>query len=86
MKLTSEQFGEELMKDIEAPKTTPSFAEQLAQMEQRINDRIKSTEESIFSKVDELTAKAETTPVEVTEVEPENEVEITTVIEEEKGE
>lgn len=86
MKLTSEQFGDKLMEDIEAPKTTPSFAEQLAQMEQRINDRIKSTEESIFSKVDELTAKAETTPVEVTEVEPENEVEITTVIEEEKGE
>jgi hypothetical protein len=85
MRLTSEQFADEMMKDIETPSTTPSFAEQLANMEKRINERIAETEKSIFSKFDEMTAP-EKAPEEVTEIEPDNDVTIETeTMEEEKG-
>lgn len=86
MRLTSEQFADEMIKDIETPNNPTSFAEQLANMEKRINDRIAETEQAIFSKFDNLTAP---TPEEVTEIEPEdgNEENIETeTIEEEKGE
>lgn len=69
MRLTSEQFADEMMKDIEAPSPTPSFADALANMEKRINERIAETEKSIFSKFDELVTP-EKAPEEVTEIEP----------------
>lgn len=87
MRLTSEQFADEMIKDMETPNNPTSFAEQLANMEKRINDRIAETEQAIFSKFDNLTAP-DPTPEEVTEIEPEdgNEVTIETeTIEEEKG-
>lgn len=87
MRLTSEQFADEMIKDIESPNTSTSFAEQLANMEKRINERIKETEASIFSKFDQLTA-TEKSPEEVTEVTEETEDETieTEVIEENEGE
>lgn len=67
--MTSEQFADEMLKDMESGNPMPSFAEQLAQMEQRINERIKETESSIFAKVDAL-ATPEKTTEEVTEITP----------------
>lgn len=85
MRLTSEQFADEMMKDIEAPSQTPSFADALANMEKRINERIAETEKSIFSKFDELVIP-EKAPEEVTEIEPDENVVIETETMEEKGE
>ena len=70
--MTSEQFADEMLKDMESGNPMPSFAEQLAQMEQRINERIKETESSIFAKVDAL-ATPEKTTEEVTEITPDTE-------------
>ncbi|MBR5320796.1 MAG: hypothetical protein IKU41_03030 [Clostridia bacterium] len=88
MRLTSEQFADEMIKDMETPNNPTSFAEQLANMEKRINDRIAETEQAIFSKFDNLTAP-EPTPEDVTEIEPDNNEDVTIeteTIEEDKGE
>ena len=54
MRQTSEQFAEAMLKDIESENPTKTLAEQLAEMEKRIGEKIAETENKVFSKLESM--------------------------------
>lgn len=52
MRQTSEQFADAMLEDIGAVTNKITLAEQLAEMEKRINDKIAETQNNIFSKLE----------------------------------
>ena len=54
MRQTSEQFANAMLKDIESENPTKPLAEQLAEMEKRIGEKIAETENKVFSKLESM--------------------------------
>ena len=83
MRQTSEQFADAMLKDIESETPKQSFAEQLAEMEKRINDKIAQTQDNIFARMEQASLDA---PADATADEPADEETIEPVENENEGE